>query len=91
MISCRYPQNISSFSKQNEMGIIDIKLRCDIIQSKLEKLNSISFSNPHSDNKGIDVNVPGISKGRVCYGDVSKGNVVKNIGNVIGSYCHRWG
>ena len=64
---------------------------CDIIQSKLEKLNSISFSNPHSDNKGIDVNVPGISKGRVCYGDVSKGNVVKNIGNVIGSYCHRWG
>ena len=34
----------TSFSKEDEIKIMDIKLRCDIIQSRLRKLNCLSLT-----------------------------------------------
>ena len=50
----------TSFSKEDEIKIMDIKLRCDIIQSRLRKLNCLSLT--QNDDRLNRVGGGGVSK-----------------------------
>ena len=45
----------TSFSKEDEIKIMDIKLRCDIIQSRLRKLNCLSLTQNDERLHGVGV------------------------------------